>query len=145
MITEIRDQAAKDERKRAQKRESERKRNKARQPELNRRKYQFELDHPTWYLCKKAKCRAKKHGIPFGITREDIKIPENCPILGIPLKRNLKVVGPDSPTLDRIVPEKGYVLGNIAVISHKANAIKQNATAEEILRVAIWLKQNCPG
>lgn len=55
------------------------------------------------------------------------------------------MVGPDSPTLDRIVPEKGYVLGNIAVISHKANAIKQNATAEEILRVAIWLKQNCPG
>ena len=37
-----------------------------------------------------------------------------------------------SPSLDRIIPEKGYVKGNIIVVSLKANTMKNNATIEEI-------------
>ena len=38
---------------------------------------------------------------------------------------------PDSKSLDRIDPTKGYVPGNIRVISSRANILLNNMTAEE--------------
>jgi hypothetical protein len=96
---------------------------------------------PEWALWSSAKQRAQKAGVPFEIAVEDVVIPPCCPVLGIPLKRKLGRGGGDSsPSLDRIIPERGYVLGNIAVISNKANRIKSNATPEELDRVALWLR-----
>jgi hypothetical protein len=46
-----------------------------------------------------------------------------------------------SPTLDKIIPELGYVRGNIAVISHRANRIKSDATLAEVLKLAAWLEK----
>jgi hypothetical protein len=40
------------------------------------------------------------------------------------------------------VPAKGYVKGNVAVISTRANRIKSNATYKEIQMVADWVKAN---
>lgn len=78
--------------------------------------------------------RAKKAGIPFNLTRYDIHVPDRCPLLEIPL-RVASQVGPafNSPTLDRIVPSLGYVKGNVQVISHRANAMKNAADASELL------------
>lgn len=102
--------------------------------------------HPEWALWYSAKARAKKVGVPFSIQVEDILIPPCCPILGLPLQRKAGRGGGDaSPSLDRIVPEKGYVVGNIAVISNRANRIKSNASAEEIERVAAWLRATLSG
>lgn len=87
-----------------------------------------------------AKQRAKKRGQPFEIEVGDIIIPPCCPVLGIPLKRGTSPGGKDaSPSLDCIVPSKGYVRGNIAVISNRANRIKSNATPDELTRVRDWL------
>ena len=57
-----------------------------------------------------------------------------CPITREPFVRGEGKVGPRSMTLDRIIPELGYVAGNIAVISHLANTIKQNCTDPSIFR-----------
>lgn len=97
-------------------------------------------DDPIDYLWSRAKGRANKHGLPFTITRQDIQIPAYCPILGIELKHggSLSERG-SSPSLDKIIPQLGYVLGNIAVISHRANNIKNNATADEHRRIADWM------
>lgn len=59
-------------------------------------------------------------------------------MLGIELAPCLGRQGPGdtSPTLDRIVPEKGYVPGNVLVISNRANAIKSNANTYELFQVA---------
>ena len=38
----------------------------------------------------------------------------------------------NSPSLDRIDPTKGYVKGNVWIISHKANVFKSYATHEEL-------------
>ncbi len=46
-----------------------------------------------------------------------------------------------SPTIDRLDPSKGYVQGNVVVISNKANRIKSNATSDEVMAVAMWMKQ----
>jgi len=96
----------------------------------------FIADHTpevTMYNC--AKHRSKKNNLPFNIEISDIIIPEVCPILNIPLisKHNGEYGGaPNSPSLDRIIPNLGYVKGNIMVISLKANMMKNNANINEL-------------
>ena len=92
------------------------------------------------YLIGRAKIRAKRRGVPFSPLVDDITIPEFCPVLGI----KLAAVGrsrndPAAPSLDRIIPELGYVRGNVRVISNRANSLKSNATADELIRVANWV------
>lgn len=87
---------------------------------------------PAKSLFSSAKKRAFEKGYAFNITLEDIKVPEVCPILGIPL-----IVGqgrpiPSSPSLDRIKPELGYTKGNVRVVSHRANQLKSDGTLEEM-------------
>lgn len=102
---------------------------------LTKRKL-WRKEHRNREMVKTAKERAEKLGLPFNITEEDVIIPERCPVLGIPLEIGNGRPMPNSPSLDRIVPELGYVKGNVIVVSHKANTIKNNATPEEIRKVA---------
>ena len=87
---------------------------------------------PVWYMLAQAKSRAKKMGLPFDLREEDISIPEFCPLLGLKLERAEGKAKPNSPSLDRIRPERGYVRGNVWIISFKANTIKNNSTLEEL-------------
>jgi hypothetical protein len=68
-------------------------------------------------------------------------IPDTCPLLGIRLEKN-KRKGPKatSPSLDRIDPGQGYVAGNVWVISYRANAIKNDASPEELEMIAQGLR-----
>lgn len=88
---------------------------------------------------------AKKKGIPFTITIEDIKIPKFCPVLGIKIEPGQQGDGlgieDNSPSLDKFVPSKGYVPGNVAVISWRANCLKRDATADELQKVADWMRK----
>jgi len=93
------------------------------------------------YLCAKAKQRARLKNLPFNITPEDIIVPEFCPILGIPLVSGDKNICDNSPTLDRIKPELGYIKGNIQILSARANMLKSNATIEELEKVLEHLKK----
>lgn len=106
-------------------------------------KIAYRRENPEKLLLSGCKQRAKKKGLPFNIEAEDIVIPEKCPILGIKLKRGKGVGGSvaSSPSLDRIVPEKGYTKGNVQVISHRANSLKGNATADELMAVAKYCKE----
>jgi hypothetical protein len=83
--------------------------------------------------------RAKCLGIPFTITADDFAIPSVCPVLGIPLHitagRGRQGYFPDSPSLDRLIPEVGYVPGNVRVISARANLLKSDAGASELRAV----------
>ena len=93
-------------------------------------------------MVRSAKQRALKKGLDFNITYEDFEIPERCPLLGIPL---IKHVGDgnakdDSPSLDRIKPELGYIKGNVWVISRKANEIKNNVNSDTLKTIAENLK-----
>lgn len=90
------------------------------------------LKNRELYMLKSAKERAKKKGIVFNITIEDIVIPFRCPLIGIKLKKELGREN-NTPTLDKIIPELGYVKGNVWVISWKANRIKSDLNKEEII------------
>jgi len=89
----------------------------------------------------KARERAKSKGRPFNIVVGDIVMPEFCPVLGIKLERNKKQHGVNSPTLDCLIPEKGYVKGNVAVISFRANSLKSDATLDELQKLTRWVKK----
>ena len=92
-------------------------------------------------LLSSAKKRAKRDGVPFELTEEDIQIPIKCPVLGIKLVIAKGTVSGNSITLDRIVGKKGYVKSNVLVVSQKANTIKNNATILELNRVARFYKK----
>jgi hypothetical protein len=74
-------------------------------------------------MLSRAKYRAKQRGLDFNITKEDIVIPDICPLLGTPMK---------SPSLDRIDSTKGYIKGNVWVISNRANTLKNDASLQEL-------------
>jgi hypothetical protein len=81
--------------------------------------------HPEWAIWHRAKKRAARQGLDFNLPLESVVIPQVCPVLGILL---FKRVGRslNSPSLDRIDPKKGYVVGNCRVVSDHANRIKSN-------------------
>lgn len=83
-------------------------------------------------LLRAAKARAKKKGIPFDITIDDFILTEECPLLEIPLTVGYGNSLENSYSLDKIIPELGYVKGNVWVISNKANMIKSNASLKEL-------------
>lgn len=86
--------------------------------------------------------RAKKKNIEFNLTIDDIVVPENCPILGIPLSVNDGFAKDNSPSIDRVDPNKGYVKGNCCVISCKANRMKQENTLEDLLKIIDYIKNS---
>ena len=95
----------------------------------------------------RARRRAKAKGVPFDIDIDYLVslYPEDgkCPALGIDLVWG-DGARDNSPSVDRIVPSKGYVRGNVCWLSVKANTIKTNATPDEISAVARFIQeQNC--
>ncbi len=91
-------------------------------------------------LIRGAKNRAKKKGIPFGINVEDIQIPTHCPIFGTKFAIGNGETLPNSPSIDRVIPELGYIPGNVILISHRANTIKNHGDGKEHQMIADWLR-----
>lgn len=89
-----------------------------------------------------ARERARRYALPIDIDKNYVRsiVPAVCPVFGTPFEFLGKRLRPESPSLDRIDPAKGYVRGNVAIISLRANAIKSNACWQDIQRVADWLR-----
>ena len=94
-------------------------------------------------LLGQARYRAKKKNIKFDLELSDIIIHKLCPVLKIPLTAGSSSGGPRgcSPSLDRIDNAKGYIKGNVQVISHKANTMKHCADNNELILFANWIKR----
>ncbi len=123
---------------------AERRRERPDRREYYRRKHvEYRNANPVGYWRRAAlrgcRNRAVRHAVPFCLDESDIELPEFCPVLGLPLRPNVDCSDDCSPTVDRLVPKIGYVRGNIAVISHRANTIKNSGTAAEHRRIADWM------
>ena len=89
-----------------------------------------------------ARTRARRKGIEFNITEDDILWVTHCPVLGIELDYGVRGKHRDnSPTLDRTNNKLGYAAGNVCVISFRANELKSNGTAEELRLVAKYMQR----
>jgi hypothetical protein len=96
-------------------------------------------EHVLWV---KARKRAARDGLEFTITVDDVFIPETCPVLGVPLDNDANMARrANAPSLDRIDSRRGYVPGNVWVISHRANVIKNDATPDELARIAAAVRR----
>ena len=105
----------------------------------------MKLQHLKAYY-NNAKHRAIRENVPFSLTLQDlIEIAtDQCPILHTPFVWGTSGLGKgkmrlDSPTLDRILPELGYIKGNVAFLSYRANRIKDNGTMQEHYDIADWI------
>ena len=98
------------------------------------RNYNSEYDRIRGYIIRNSKYMAKRRGIHFDLNYNDFELPEFCPILGIKLEYGSGSDGnaPQHATLDRIDNSKGYVPGNVMVVSRLANAMKNSATFQQI-------------
>lgn len=101
---------------------------------------------PEYRMHQRAKQRAKKSGLEFSISIDDIVIPETCPIMGIYINMNSGRPGAykNSPSLDRKDNSKGYTKDNVWVISQLANAMKGAASVEELQKFADWVNRDFP-
>lgn len=85
--------------------------------------------------------RCKKDGTEFELKVDDLRpFPLKCPVLGIDIDYFKRSSGPanSSPSIDRIDPTKGYVCGNVRVVSQKANRLKQDSCKEDTIRVLAY-------
>lgn len=97
--------------------------------------------HPMYATFNSVRKRARDNGIDFNLEFNEIinNIPEYCPILGIPLFwSNENGQTENSPSFDRVNPQKGYTKDNVQIISWRANRIKNNATLQEMIMLGKW-------
>jgi len=92
----------------------------------------------TKFYAKRA--NARKLGQTWTIEFGDLDWPTHCPILGIELNYLATKATEASPSFDQIVPGLGYIVGNVQIISWRANRIKNDGTWEEHLKIAEYMK-----
>ncbi len=93
-------------------------------------RYKYLAKNPVKKLLKASRYNAKIRGLEHTIVEADIIIPKYCPYLEVEL--SYEVGSSNVISLDRIDNSKGYVPGNVQVISRLANSMKSNATAEQL-------------
>ena len=114
----------------------------SRKGEIQEAQREYRRTYANAVMWRSARLRALRKGLEFTIEKDDIVVPDRCPLLDVPLVNGNGIKNrADSPSLDRIDPSKGYVKGNVWVISNRANQIKNDATAEELIRIGNLVMQ----
>jgi len=105
-------------------------------------KYGADIEERVATMITAKKNNAFRKGIPFNIGPMDVDFPKYCPILGMELDyfSEGRPVPENTPSFDRIDPTEGYIKGNVAIISWRANRIKNNGTAKEHRMIAEWME-----
>jgi hypothetical protein len=100
------------------------------------------------HILTQAKRRAKFKNMPFDISINDLfPLPSVCPVFGIEINyEGTKAKGfvDDSPSIDRIDSAKGYIKGNVQIISWRANRIKSDASLHELEAILKYVKEKTP-
>lgn len=88
-------------------------------------------------ICGRAKRSARRRGLECNLEPEDIVIPERCPYLKIKLSYNKKdSKKPFYYSVDRIDSSKGYIKGNVRIVSMLSNTMKNEASSDQLLTFA---------
>jgi len=95
---------------------------------------------PKYRLWLSTYCSAKRRRLEHTICPSDIPTPVFCPLIGIRLDyRRTKGQGKvkhNAATVDRIDNTRGYIPGNIQVLSSRANRVKSDFTLPQLKRLA---------
>jgi len=94
--------------------------------------------HPAKALIRAGRYRAKKKGIEFSVTEDDLlPLPETCELLGIPLSVGQGRAHAGSYSLDRIDASGVYDVANTRIISWRANRLRSDASNWDHMRIAL--------
>lgn len=87
--------------------------------------------------------RAISKNIPFNLEYSDIEWNTTCPVFGTVLQYD-SLDGPydNSASFDKVDPKLGYVKGNVRIISHRANWLKQDSTIEQLESIIRYMKEH---
>lgn len=105
---------------------------KNREKYINEWAYNEKRNNRVKHWIARVKGRAKELGLEYNLTDEDFTIPKTCPLLNIPLFFPEHGRCSNTPSMDRKDNSKGYIKGNVHVVSYRANAIKNNASIYEL-------------
>ena len=99
-------------------------------------------ESPFKLRCSKARSRSQFLRVPFDLTPEYLqKIWTGvCPAFNIKLDLQTDRTQEHAAELDRLVPSLGYVQGNVAWLSRKANRIKNNVSLDELESLVKWMR-----
>lgn len=92
------------------------------------------------FIRKRQNCKSRN--IIWDLELEDIVWPTHCPVFGLELDYFAESKQDNSPSFDKIIPERGYIKGNVNIISFRANRIKNDGNIEEHLKIVEYLKNN---
>jgi|ERR1035437_2626603 hypothetical protein len=105
----------------------------------------WRLKSPIKPLLAGARGRAKQRGLVFTVTEADLSpLPTHCPILGTKLSYARGTDGrpqDEAASLDRKDSSRGYVQGNVFIVSYRANMIKNCGSANEHRAIAEWMEK----
>jgi hypothetical protein len=116
---------------------------------IGKKNAKWKKENPVAYLCSmmlaQAKRRAQSTGREFNLTIKDMLslVVSRCPVLGTDLVWEYghgRGLGDHSPSLDRIDNSLGYVKGNVAIISHRANSMKNSSTVAELRAILAYME-----
>jgi len=104
---------------------------------------QWKRDNPQRALFLWKRSDARRRGTDFTIEMIDLDWPKDCPVHGVRLLYGPDhgVNNPDQATIDRIDNSLGYISGNVAIMSRRANILKRDATLAELQRLVKWLQK----
>ena len=110
--------------------------------------YKSKEDRIKGYMIRNIKHSAKRRNLDFDLDYKDIILPKYCPLLNIELNYtnytthkflglgeeyvDLGFNAATKASIDRVDNNKGYVKGNILIISRLANAMKNEANFEQL-------------
>ena len=110
---------------------------------IRARRLKRRVENPVKYTLDTKRRTCKLFALEFSLDESDVSpLPTVCPVLGIVLNYVVTSGRPEdnSPSIDRLNNNLGYVHGNVRVISNRANRFKSNATVEELLKVVAYMK-----
>ena len=112
---------------------------------IKARKQRHDRSNPraaaTDLVCGRAKMKGRAVDREY---LESLPCPTHCPILGTPIDFRRGEGNRDrrnTASFDRKDSARGYVSGNVEIISAKANTMKQDANIEELQAFARWVQK----
>jgi hypothetical protein len=89
------------------------------------------------YALLASKQRAKAEGLAWSLERGDVETPAACACCGKAWGRARS----DRPSIDKVVPIRGYVRGNVAIICCACNRRKQDSTPAELRMLLAYVER----
>lgn len=91
------------------------------------------------YVLRNTKSRSSKQGIPFDLTRDTVPaVPDLCECCSVPLD---DATPRNRPTLDKVIPHNGYVVGNVAWLCWTCNRRKDNSSVEQLRSLVAYIER----